>query len=372
MRRIVLVSLLSMAVIVLAMTAFAFAEEKVIISRGDDTKDMKVGVIEKKGAYIGIFMEELDKEAIEELGYPNSNGVLILEVIEGSPAEKAGFENKDIIYEFDGTKLEGQEHLLELLTGKSSGDMVDVVLYRAGDRKEFKLELGEQAKQYYTISVNDEFIDVGDEIGKRVARMRLDGLCKDKMRLHKELAGLRGAHADNFLWVGGDRLFLGVRVQELNDDLAEYFSVDGKEGVLVLEVFEDAAAAKKGVKSGDVIVKVEDEDISDPEELVEALSDVDEDVKEISVTVVRKGKKKTFTFDTEEMRSAGHDLFLSGDVKDMKDNFKHFKVKVSGDDEDVVKVFKKQHILESKELEELKAELKMLKERLKKLEKEQE
>ncbi len=371
MRRIVLVSLLSMAVIVLAMTAFAFAGEKVIISQDDDTKDMKVSVIEKKGAYIGIFMEELDKESIEELSYPKQNGVLILEVIEGSPAEKAGFENKDIIYEFDGTKLDGQEHLLELLSEKSSGDMVDVVLYRGGEKKEFKLELGEQAKQYYTISIDDEIVDLGDEIGKRVARMKLDGLCKDRVRLHKELARIRDTHADNFLWVAGDRLFLGVRVQELNDDLAEYFSVDGNEGVLVLEVFEDAAAAKKGVKSGDVIVKVEDEDISDPEELVEALSGVDEDVKEISVTVVRKGKKKTFTFDTEEMRSAGKDLFLHGDMEDMKDTFKHFKVKVSEDD-DVVKVFKKQHLMETGELEELKAELKILKERLKKLEKEKE
>ncbi len=351
------------------MTTFASAEEKVIIKSGGDPKEMKVDVIEKKGPYIGIFMENLDKESIRELNYPKSTGVLIMEVIEDSPAEKAGFEDNDILYEFGGTKLEDQEHLLELIAEKSAGETVDVVLYRGGKKKEYKLELGEQAKQYYTISIDDESIDIGDEIGRRVARMKLD-LCRDKAVLDRKIARAgRPGYRDDYLWVSGDRLFLGVRVQELNKDLAEYFSLEGKEGVLVVEVFKDAAAEKKGIKSGDVIVKVEDEDISDPEELIEALSGVDDKVEKISVTVVRKGKKKIFTFDTEEMRSNNKDLFFHGDMKDLNDSFKHFKVKVFDEDEDGIRVLRKEDILESKELEDLKAELDLLKERLKKLEK---
>ena len=371
MRKIVLISLLCMAVFVLAMTTFAFAEEKVIIKRGDDSKEMKVDVIEKKGAYIGIFMEKLDKESIEKLNYPKSSGVLIMEVIEDSPAEKAGFESKDIIYEFDGTKLEDQEHLLELLVEKSSGETVDVVLYRDGDKKEYKLELGEQAKQYYTISVDDEYIDIGDEIGKRVARMKFD-ICKDKFDLSGKIPRAHvSGYRNDCLWISGDRLFLGVRVQELNSDLGEYFSLDGKDGVLVVEVFEDSAAEKEGIKSGDVIVKVEDADISDPEELIESLSDVDDEVEEISVTVIRKGKKKTFAFNTEEMRSNKNEYFLQGDMENMRDSFKHLKVKVFDDEKEGFKVLKKEHLIESKELEVLKAELEIMKERLKKLEKEQ-
>ncbi len=371
MRRIALISLLFMAVVVLAMTTFAFADEKVIIKRGGDAREMKVDVIEKKGAYIGIFMEKLDKTSIKELDYPKSDGVLIIEVVEDSPAGKAGFEENDIIYKFDGTKLEGQEHLLELIGEKSPGETVEVVLYRDGDKKEYKLELGEQATQYYTINIDDEDIGFGDEIGKRVARIKMD-LCKDKFGSKDKIARFHVSDAkDDFVWIGGDRLFLGVRVEELNKDLAGYFSLDGKDGVLVLEVFKDTVAEKEGIKSGDVIVRVEDEDITDPEELIEALSGVDDNVKEILVTVIRKGKKKTFTCDAEEMRSDRHEFCFPGDLERRKDSFKHFKMKVSDDDKDHFKLLKKDYLIENKELGNLKAELEILKERLKKLEKEQ-
>ncbi len=358
-----------MAVLTLAMTSFALAGEKVIIKRAGDSKDVKVDLLEKKGAYIGIFMERLEKEDSGRLDYSKSNGVLIVEVVEDSPAEKAGFEADDIIYKFDGKKVEDQEHLLELLAEKSPGDMIDVVVYRNGDKKEYKLELGEQTKQYYTINVDDDDVYFGDEIGKRVAKIKMD-LCKDEFGRAKKMARMRLSGDDDMVWFCEDRLFLGVRVEPLNDDLAGYFSMKGEEGVLVMEVFEDSAAEKGGIKSGDVIIQVADEKITDPGSLIEALSDFDDDAEKIDVTLVRKGKKMTLTFDTKEMESVDQAAYFPKDFGKWNDSFKHFKMKPFDDDQHF-QVLKKEKLIELRELDELREELEMMKERLKKLEKEQ-
>ena len=58
---------------------------------------------------------------------------------------------------------------------------------------------------------------------------------------------------------------LGVTVQSLTPDLAEYFGV--KDGVLVTAVTKDSAASKAGIKAGDVITRVDGKPVDDAGEL---------------------------------------------------------------------------------------------------------
>jgi len=79
-----------------------------------------------------------------------------------------------------------------------------------------------------------------------------------------------------------------VQVHELNADLAPYFKVEKKGGVLISEVMEDSPAQQAGLKAGDVITKIHDQKISDPEDLFDAL-DGYEGGDKITVEYIRKG-----------------------------------------------------------------------------------
>ncbi len=77
---------------------------------------------------------------------------------------------------------------------------------------------------------------------------------------------------------------LGVRVQDLSEELASYFGV--KSGVLVAGVEADAPAAKAGIKAGDVITAVNGTAIIEPGELRREVAKV-EDGKTADLSVTR-------------------------------------------------------------------------------------
>ena len=83
---------------------------------------------------------------------------------------------------------------------------------------------------------------------------------------------------------------LGVRVQDLSEELASYFGV--KSGVLVAGVEADAPAAKAGIKAGDVITAVNGQAITEPGELRREVAKV-EDGKTADLSVTRDKKPLT-------------------------------------------------------------------------------
>jgi serine protease Do len=90
---------------------------------------------------------------------------------------------------------------------------------------------------------------------------------------------------------GGCSVWLGVEVQKLSDQLAEYFKVKDGEGVLVATVIEASPAAKAGIKAGDIITKIGDEEVENRADLLETICDKKAG-DEVSVTYLRDGQKR--------------------------------------------------------------------------------
>ncbi|HEX6739352.1 MAG TPA: PDZ domain-containing protein, partial [Vicinamibacteria bacterium] len=80
---------------------------------------------------------------------------------------------------------------------------------------------------------------------------------------------------------------LGIQYEELSEQLAGYFKVEG--GVLVSTVEPDGPAAKAGVKAGDVIVKVDGKAVRDGDDLRSAVSGLDAG-KEATLGLHRDGR----------------------------------------------------------------------------------
>ncbi len=104
------------------------------------------------------------------------------------------------------------------------------------------------------------------------------------------------------------RGWLGVNIQNLTDELAEKFQTSAKSGALVAQVFEDSPADKAGVKSGDVIVAVNGEKVSDTRQLTNRVASLPPKSK-VKLEVLRDGKSRTFQVELGE-RERGEQLAL--------------------------------------------------------------
>ena len=351
MRKLAILSLVVFVAVFLSMTAFAFAEKKTIV-----VEEKKVKKIEEKGAFLGIYMEDLDKVMIKKLDYPKSTGVLITGIIDDSPAEEAGLEKHVVIYSIAGDKVKDSKGLGKLIGSKEPGDKVKVVAYRDGRKKTFNLALGEKKTAYVTIDIDD----YGDIAQKACIRTL-------------------GKGANIWMYSGGDRVSvfggrgrMGIQLLELDADLAPYFKVKEGEGVLVVKVLEDSPAEEAGMKSGDVIVKINDEEIEEIEDIYEALNDVHVEVEEdgeesridvtielnVAVTVVRMGKTKVFEVELEDDFSMHRKIMIKGSpIDEMKRIEMMYEPRV------------KAYRLHGVEQEKLEAKMKALEKEMKKLEK---
>jgi serine protease Do len=101
----------------------------------------------KKGkathAYIGIFGDDASRYA-DRLPQNVKEGAIVVQVIPGSPAEKAGLKRFDIIVKFDGKPIKNMEDLVGAVRLHRPGEKVKIVFYRDGKRQEIEITLGEK------------------------------------------------------------------------------------------------------------------------------------------------------------------------------------------------------------------------------------
>ena len=95
------------------------------------------------------------------------------------------------------------------------------------------------------------------------------------------------------------RGWLGVVIQEIDEDLAKSFGLKKAEGVLISEVAENSPAKKAGLKSGDIILKMDGHNVVDIGELRNKIALTPPGSK-VTFDILREGKHKTVTVTIEE------------------------------------------------------------------------
>lgn len=162
--------------------------------------------------WLGVTIQDLNDDLAKYFELPDKNGVLVAKIINDSPAEKGKVKEGDIIKKFDGIAVNNVKELLNIVGKAEVGKKVKLVLFR--DKKEVTLEI---------------------EIGERPEH--LEG-SSDEQESEQQ---------------GGWR---GLRVEDLNSEIARRFRVQEKEGVLVVEVEPQSPADAAGMVAGDVILAV--------------------------------------------------------------------------------------------------------------------
>ena len=93
-------------------------------------------ITEKEASFLGVVGRTINNTYSQTLGMPT--GIYVTQVVEGSPAEKAGISAGDIITAFDGTSVSTMEGLKNKLSRKAAGTKVNITLKRANQNGEYE------------------------------------------------------------------------------------------------------------------------------------------------------------------------------------------------------------------------------------------
>ncbi len=101
----------------------------------------------KKGkivrGYLGVYIQDVNQPLAKEFGLPEPHGVIVLKVVPGSPADKAGIREDDIIVEYNGKKVKGARHLKKMVAMTEPGKWVDIKIFRDGKYRTLKVKITE-------------------------------------------------------------------------------------------------------------------------------------------------------------------------------------------------------------------------------------
>ena len=199
--------------------------------------------------WLGVQIQPLDQGLAEKFELKELKGALVVGVMKGDPAEKAGVKQGDVIIEVDGVKIGNTKELLNTVAKLLPGNKVDIVVIRDGKEKTLTVTLGERPTD--VMAAKEEPFEEKEQ---------------------KE-----------------DRL--GLTVQEVSPEIAEEFGLDEPKGVLVADVRPGSPADEAGVRRGDVIHEMEKTPISNLKDYEEVISD--KKIKSF-LTWLQRGKNRMY------------------------------------------------------------------------------
>jgi serine protease Do len=97
--------------------------------------------------WLGISLQSLDADLAESMGVEPGSGVLVSEVHEGQPADKAGLVPGDLIVQLGDDPVSDSQALVRAVGGRSAGEKVVVQILRDGQSKTLKVALGERPSE---------------------------------------------------------------------------------------------------------------------------------------------------------------------------------------------------------------------------------
>jgi len=164
--------------------------------------------------WLGIVIQDVTEELGSSFGVSESEGVLVSDVMKGGPGESAGLRPGDVITELSGARITEVPDLQQRVAAASPGDSVTVNVLR--DRQLMSLT-----------------VKVGEMPGE-----------------------------ETLLGMGAEES-LGLVVEPMGPELAERLKLPASRGVVVTEVDPESAAAKAGLRPGDVVLEINREAVDD-------------------------------------------------------------------------------------------------------------
>ncbi len=226
-----------------------------------------------------------------------ARGALITALTEGGPAETAGMKKGDILTDFDGERIRGARHFARVVEETPVGRRVEAVVNRDGQRMTLTVQTRSGRSGFRLLSdmaprLRDFGVFKFDMPSLPVPPVAPAPPSAPAPRVAPGPPATPAPPAlpDVFRYFSGSASRLGITVDDLSSQLAEYFGT--KDGVLVSSVSDNSVAAKAGLKAGDVITSFNNDPVTSTSELRRRIQRVNEGA-EFTIGVLRDKKPMT-------------------------------------------------------------------------------
>ncbi|MBI5199100.1 MAG: DegQ family serine endoprotease, partial [Nitrospirae bacterium] len=156
--------------------------------------------------WLGVSVQRVTPEIAQNFKLPEKIGALVNDISKGSPAEKGGIKQGDVIIEFDGKKIKDIHELPRLVANTTIGKEVIVKVLREGKDIELKVTIAK---------------------------------LKEPEKLAEEVL---------------DKL--GLKIQTLTPEIANFLGMRDLGGVIVTQIEEGGTASRADIRRGDIIVEI--------------------------------------------------------------------------------------------------------------------
>ncbi|MEW6500724.1 MAG: DegQ family serine endoprotease [Thermodesulfobacteriota bacterium] len=159
--------------------------------------------------WLGVMIQQVTPELAKQFHLDRPVGALVGEVAPGSPAEKAGIRQGDVIVRYNGKEISQVNSLPTLVSQSPVGSRANLVLVRGGKERTVSVVIAKLDEEQAAAEVQDK-----------------------------------------------TSLELGMSVQELTPELAKSLGIKEKSGVLITNVEAGSPAYDKGLRQGDLVLEV--------------------------------------------------------------------------------------------------------------------
>ena len=225
---------------------FAIPSSSAKLIMSDLIKNGKV-----KRGLLGVNIQDMTESLAKSFGRNDAEGALVSQVIEGSPAEKAGIKAGDIVLKFNNELVKGAANLKNLVGKEKPGSSATLTIYRDKKTMEVPVKIAERTQ-------------------KAVASSGATG-------------GASAAETSNDL---------GIQIEPVPGVVASKMDLKEGQGILVKDISSDGVGARMGLHSGDVILEVDGTTVSTVDSFTKAVSEAKKN--KVIRLKVQRGKAKIF------------------------------------------------------------------------------
>ncbi len=194
--------------------------------------------------YLGVGIQEVTQDLAKSFGLKQTQGALVSDVNEDSPAEQAGFKQGDVIIGYQGSPVEDPVAVQRIVTRTPVGTKATVKVARNGNEMDLTVTIGEQP---------------------------------DTVKIASFEQG------------SSEHPLAGVAVQELDPQIARDLGLTKKtQGVVVMDVEPDSLASQAGLTQGDVIREINKQPVNSVKDYEKIMSSLKKD-QQVLLLINRRG-----------------------------------------------------------------------------------